>query len=395
MNECPNCGTQLVREQIAGGVVFGCPKCHGLMAGLGYLRQHLFSQPHLNMIWQQARDTYAITSRKCPHCDKPMKQVLVGGEDEEAVELEVCTSCQQIWFDADELTKLPHRNPPPPEPPPPVFPPETQLRIDKGEIYMPPVEELDYREERSPADGEEPGSVFKTMLGAIGFPVTVDTPRVKKIAWVTYGLIMLLTVILVITYRGLDNYIADWGLIPAQWTRHYGLTLATGFFLHAGIVHLLFNIYFLDLTGEFVEQELGTLKFIFLLALSSLCGDLLHVIFNLKSNVPCVGASGGICGVMAFFAVSFPQARIGSCFRGQWIYLPAPRALLFYIGLELFALTYFDDWKSSGIAVLAHFGGMAPGLAWAIWRRIVPKPGESVAGEEEFDPRREDDRYKF
>lgn len=137
------------------------------------------------------------------------------------------------------------------------------------------------------------------------------------------------------------------------------------FFLHVDGWHLAGNLYFLVLFGVCVEQDLGPARFLLLTALSALVGDLLFVAASAGSQVPSVGASGGIAGILAYWALAFPTARV----RILLILVPSPATLHLSartaVGIWL-ALQVFGTVRSGGgpgINYLAHLGGAAVGAA--------------------------------
>jgi membrane associated rhomboid family serine protease len=88
------------------------------------------------------------------------------------------------------------------------------------------------------------------------------------------------------------------------------LTFVTSFFLHAGIIHLAGNMYFLLAFGHAVENFLRPLRYLALIALAAFIGDLAHIALDPRSQTPCIGASGGIAGVITFYALNFPRMRL-------------------------------------------------------------------------------------
>src|SRR5438132_4122517 len=109
----------------------------------------------------------------------------------------------------------------------------------------------------------------------------------------------------------LQEAVQLFGLIPAQPLRLRGLTFVTSFFLHTGVIHLIGNMYFLLVFGDNVENFLGPKRYIALIAIAAFVGDLGHIASAPNSTIPCIGASGGIAGVITFYALAFPQAKIG------------------------------------------------------------------------------------
>ncbi len=125
---------------------------------------------------------------------------------------------------------------------------------------------------------------------------------------------------------------------------HGGLTFATNFFLHGGLVALDWKTCIsLLIFGDNVEDDLGRWRYALLIAVSALVGDVCHVLGNLHgahSMIPSIGASGGISGVIVFYALRFPHAQLGMMLRYgfyfRWIRFPAYVAMLFWFLLQLF-----------------------------------------------------------
>jgi len=178
----------------------------------------------------------------------------------------------------------------------------------------------------------------------------------------------------------LKNVVQNYGLIPDEAWRDGGLTFLTSFFLHGGIIHLVSNLYFLLIFGMHVENYLGRARWLVLVFLAAMFGDFLHILLDPRGEIPSIGASGGISGLIAFYAFKFPHARLGFLLRfgfviiPKWIQFPAWCAFLFWLCLQfLGALEQISGFSS--VSSLAHLGGTAAGIGlWAIWREIDLKP---------------------
>ena len=87
-------------------------------------------------------------------------------------------------------------------------------------------------------------------------------------------------------------------------------------------------MYFLLAFGHAVENFLRPLRYLALIALAAFIGDLAHIALDPRSQTPCIGASGGIAGVITFYAPNFPRMRLAFLMRWgyvwfRWIRLPA------------------------------------------------------------------------
>lgn len=146
-------------------------------------------------------------------------------------------------------------------------------------------------------------------------------------------------------------------------------------FLHGGVMHLMGNLFFLIICGFAVEAAIGHLRFLGFYLLSGVGGGLLHTLFNLDSNIPLVGASGAISGVMAMYLAVFKLRKIEFFY---WFFIfvgyfraPALFILPFYIGSEIFS--YVQE-PESGTAFMAHVGGFIVGaIALSVSQLIFPK----------------------
>jgi membrane associated rhomboid family serine protease len=174
-------------------------------------------------------------------------------------------------------------------------------------------------------------------------------------------------------FTQLHEIVLRFGLIPAQASRLGGLTFLTSFFLHAGVLHLVGNIYFLFVFGDDVENFLRPFRYLALIAMAAFIGDLAHIAVDPHSQIPSIGASGGIAGVITFYALKFPHVRLGFLLRWgfvwfRWIRLPAWFVFILWI---LFQLIGAWEQKAgiSSVSSFAHLGGALTGLvAWLRWR---------------------------
>ncbi len=162
-----------------------------------------------------------------------------------------------------------------------------------------------------------------------------------------------------------DSVVKDFGLTYAG---HKPITFLTSMFLHANLLHLLGNMWFLYLFGFAVEGRLRSLKFLVVYLLSGLCGDLLHlgIVGHLSPNTPSIGASGAIMGVMGAAIYMFPHAKIMVLYYWSWWWHGIVDWNLWVIGLIYVAMDVFGALLSTvvggGVAHLAHLGGVAGGF---------------------------------
>jgi membrane associated rhomboid family serine protease len=143
--------------------------------------------------------------------------------------------------------------------------------------------------------------------------------------------------------------------------------LLTSMFLHGSWMHLLGNMWFLWLFGNNIEDSMTRPRFVAFYVLSGLAAALAQVAANPDSEVPMVGASGAISGVMGAYLILFPRVRVYTLvplgFFMQSMPLPAWVMLIYWSVLQLFGgLTSVVAEESGGVAFWAHLGGFAAGV---------------------------------
>ena len=128
-------------------------------------------------------------------------------------------------------------------------------------------------------------------------------------------------------------------------------------------------MYFFLVFGDNVEDILGKKRFLILLFAAAFVGDIVHIMGDIHSITPCVGASGGISGVLAFYALKFPHANLGLFVRHRWICLPANVIFFIWIVLQLICV-YKQLHGFSNVSALAHLGGACVGfIFWFVTRK--------------------------
>jgi membrane associated rhomboid family serine protease/Zn-finger nucleic acid-binding protein len=373
---CPICQTAMKGYSTNKGDVFVCPSCGARAATLKSLNQEHAPRrvrDFVSSLWKQVHEN-PKRGRPCPHCQNTMLTTASPGE--ETLWMDVCTKCGLVFFDPFEYEKLTDVRAaataaahPPPLPKPP------SAATGKEEYFPAP------RQKRAPADESligfsQPTSAWQVLPALLGMPVELEDDMQVRRPYVTITLSLAMAVMFVwmVVTNTLDVAIDNWGFIPAQWARHGGLTLLTSFFLHAGFLHLIGNLYFLVIFGNNVEQQLGGLAYIFLLIVAHLAGVCLHSALDPNANIALVGASAGIGGVIAYYAVAFPKARIGIApipilaFIG-FIRIPAAAALVIYIVIQIIGANAQIRGFSS-VSSLAHIGGLAVGIVFAVVMRV-------------------------
>jgi membrane associated rhomboid family serine protease len=136
-------------------------------------------------------------------------------------------------------------------------------------------------------------------------------------------------------------------------------------FMHAGWVHLGSNMLYLWIFGDNVEDRFGHIQFTIFYLVCGLAATFAQLAFSLGSNVPNLGASGAIAGVLGAYILLFPQGRVRVLQGQRVIQMPALIVIGLWIVLQLFSGigSIADVAQTGGVAYMAHIGGFLAGFA--------------------------------
>lgn len=164
------------------------------------------------------------------------------------------------------------------------------------------------------------------------------------------------------------------GLIPGDLTRLPDLgtpalgpgaaSIVTSMFLHGGLLHLLFNVWFLWIFGNNVEEAMGRIRYPVFYLLCGVAAALTQVAVFPASTVPMIGASGAIAGVLGAYFLLYPHARILTLVPFFFLYivrLPAFVVLGLWFALQVL-YSAMSDPARGGVAWSAHAGGFVAGM---------------------------------
>ena len=205
------------------------------------------------------------------------------------------------------------------------------------------------------------------------FPLK-DHYRTSKLALITYLLITLNVIVFVfeIFAPEPDLFIETYALIP-QFVNFKNLEslypFITSQFLHAGFLHIISNMWFLRIFGDNVEERFGHIKYLIVYLLSGIVGGLIQHLFTPDSDIPMLGASGAVAGVLGAYLVFFPKHQIETLIPfglfSRIVNIPASFMLVYWFVIQLFSgvgsIAYIN---TGGVAFWAHIGGFACG--WLI-----------------------------
>ena len=187
---------------------------------------------------------------------------------------------------------------------------------------------------------------------------------------------------------GLQQFTYIYGLVPARYTvseiseyfstGHQVLSFLTFMFLHGGFFHLIGNMWFLYIFGDNIEDRLGHVRYLVFYLLCGWASGLSHLVLNLDSNIPTIGASGAIAGVMGAYFILHPRAKILTLIPifvfFHFVHLPA------YVFLGIWFLFQFlsvagTSAQSGGVAWWAHIGGFVFGMVFLKLFELIPSTG--------------------
>ena len=164
-----------------------------------------------------------------------------------------------------------------------------------------------------------------------------------------------------------DTFINRWSLVPADiMAGQNWITILTAMFMHAGWAHILGNMLFFWVFGPEIEDVIGPLRYLIFYLFSGLAATAAQILVAPTSNVPNLGASGAIAGVMGAFLITYPRDRIRTILFIGWFgrvtFIPAAILVGFWFLAQLFSeVGALVQVQSGGVAYMAHIGGFAFG----------------------------------
>lgn len=224
-------------------------------------------------------------------------------------------------------------------------------------------------------------------------PIRDDQPRFST-PFVNYFIIALNVVVFFFelsagaqNHRSLNGLVYHFGIVPVNFVHalsrapHPNLSVAflpilTSMFLHGGWLHIIGNMWVLWIFGDNIEDYLGHFTYLIFYLVCGFAAAITHILLNAGSNVPTVGASGAIAGIMGAYFLLYPRAKVLTLvpliiFFTFW-WLPAWIVLGYWFALQFFsgaATQVAYTTQGGGIAFWAHVGGFVTGVALI---KIVP-----------------------
>lgn len=370
MDPCPGCGGALEKRKGDFGFFWACAACGRWLINLSLLRRTVEPE-FLNGLWQEARSVGDAEGGPCPLCRKAMSSVL-RRSGETPLTYFFCKSCLLSWMGPGERAALPVRSIPEPVAAPEA--PKDGLSREARQLAARHyVELLGERARREDALEATHLPLWQKILAILGFPIEDRVEGPESPPWGVFLAALVTTGASLYFFTDFTHSLETYGFIPAEFERMGGATFLTCFFVHGGWLHLIGNMYFLVVFGRAVEGLLGTAGFLALLVLATFSGSLLTLWLDPTFDIPHVGASGGIAGVLLFYAFCFPRNRLVFMMAAhiagpRLIRLPALAVLALWVLVQAVGIFYQKEGMGN-VSYSGHLGGLAGGLfGWSFWK---------------------------
>jgi membrane associated rhomboid family serine protease len=228
------------------------------------------------------------------------------------------------------------------------------------------------------------------MMLPIGDDRLQGPPPIVTIGLIALNVIAFLLELAQPSPAALQSFIQAWGVVPREYSMARDLpptiplpfwsTLFTSMFLHGGWMHLGGNMLYLWIFGDNLEKVMGAFRFMLFYLACGLAASFAHIFFGGGSNIPAVGASGAISGVLGGYLLLFPGNRVRVLTRGGIMSVPAIVVLGFWIVIQLIngMGSVANTSETGGVAYMAHIGGFVAGLV-LVKIMAAPRRGATFA----------------
>jgi len=200
------------------------------------------------------------------------------------------------------------------------------------------------------------------------FPYKDDNPRIL-FPFVTYTIIGINSLVFIYQYfilppELLGHIISTYALTPAAPSV---ITVFTSMFMHGGLMHIIFNMWFLWIFGDNIESVLGHKRYVLFYLICGVGAALAQIQINTGSQIPMVGASGAIAGVLGAYLIRFPRATVHVLviliIFITFIRVPAMVVIgIWFLSNLTAGLGTLGIEETGGTAWFAHLGGFVSGV---------------------------------
>src|SRR5438093_9353417 len=193
-------------------------------------------------------------------------------------------------------------------------------------------------------------------------PLSDASRRPKRFPVVTLVVILLNVFVFMLELSGGEAFVKQWSVIPAEVVAGKNwVTILTSMFMHGGWMHIIGNLIFLKAFGLEIEDAMGRIGYSAFYVLSGVAASVAQILATPESNVPNLGASGAIAGVMGAFLITYPRDRIRTLFFfgifTRITLIPAALLIGIWFLVQLFSeIGSVADVQGGGVAYVAHLG---------------------------------------
>lgn len=205
------------------------------------------------------------------------------------------------------------------------------------------------------------------------FPIGDDNSARRSAPVVTIALIAINVLVFLLELQRGDAFIQQWAFVPGRFSEDPSgdaVTVLSAMFMHGGWLHLGGNMLYLWIFGDNVEDRFGSIKFLLFYLVAGLAATFAQYAVNPASNIPNVGASGAIAGVLGAYLLMFPKARVDVLLGRQVVAMPAFIVLGFWVVLQFVSgvgsIADTAQTEQGGVAYMAHVGGFVAGLVLGV-----------------------------
>jgi membrane associated rhomboid family serine protease len=209
-------------------------------------------------------------------------------------------------------------------------------------------------------------------------PIGDDNSARRTVPLVTYALIALNVLVFFLELTGGDELIMQWAFVPSRFLADPAgqfLTLFSSMFMHAGWLHLGSNMLYLWIFVDNVEDRFGHIKYLIFYLICGLAATFAQMAFNMNSNIPNLGASGAIAGVLGGYLLMFPQQAVKVLVGNRMAAVSALIVIGMWFVLQLFSgvASISSTADTGGVAFMAHIGGFVAGFLLTFLLRGSPR----------------------
>ena len=209
-------------------------------------------------------------------------------------------------------------------------------------------------------------------------PIKDNIPS-RTVPVVLYALILLNAYIfyqeLTVSDDDMEMLLEQFGLVPADflngwkvspWSPALYIPFVTNLFFHGGWLHIIGNMWYLRIFGDNIEDRLGHGSFLLFYLLCGVAANAAQIFVEPAGDVPTIGASGAISGVLGAYLIRFPQARVSvlvPLFIWIWRVFEIPAALVLGLWFVMQVINgALAPSSGGGVAWMAHVGGFIAGV---------------------------------